>query len=148
MRTLGTLGLALLLATAAPAEDKKGGKFDPKALEGNWTYVSGQKSGEKSPEEALKGKVAITKDAITLTGGDARFVIAYKLDTAQSPVTIDMEMKESPFGAGAKAIGIIEVKGDELKLCYVTPDGGAKRPTRFESTKDNSAHLYVLKREK
>jgi uncharacterized protein (TIGR03067 family) len=148
MRTLGTLGLALLLAAAAPAEDKKADKLDAKALEGTWTYVSGMKSGEKSAEDALKGTVTVTKDTFTLQSPMAKFVIAYKLDAEKSPATIDMEIKESPFGAGAKAEGIIAVKGDEVRICYVTADSGGKRPTKFESTKDNSAFLFVLKREK
>jgi hypothetical protein len=56
-----------------------------------------------------------------------------------------MEMTESPFGAGAMAKGIIEVKGDDLKLCYTT-EGDA--PKNFEAKEGSNAHSFVLKRSK
>jgi uncharacterized protein (TIGR03067 family) len=56
-----------------------------------------------------------------------------------------MEIKDGPF-QGGKAVGIITLEGDELKLCY-SPNGD-KRPAKFESTADNGAHLFILKRAK
>jgi uncharacterized protein (TIGR03067 family) len=145
MKTFATFGLAvaLLAASAATAEDTK---FDAAKLEGTWTYVSGKKAGDDSAKEALAGTAIITKDTFTLKGTDPAmtFVIGYKLDTTKSPVAIDMDIKDGPVKEG-KAIGIIQVKGDEITLCYVMGD---KRPTKFESTKDNGAFLFVLKKKK
>jgi len=72
-------------------------------------------------------------------------VIKYTLDTKNSPVSLSMEFTESPFGAGAMAKGIVEVKGDDLKMCYTT-EGDA--PKKFETKEGSNSHLFVLKRSK
>ena len=147
MKYLATLAVALFLTPIVGAEEKKEAKFDPAKLVGDWTYVSGEKGGEKVAKENLAGKVTFGKDTITLPAGpDMKFVMAYKVDDKATPATINMEIKDGPVKEG-KAIGIISVDGDELKLCYV-PDGSDKRPTKFESTKDNKAFFFVLKRAK
>jgi uncharacterized protein (TIGR03067 family) len=147
MRHFASLGLLLVVATAATADDKKDAAFDAKKLIGDWTYSAGTKAGEKVESERLRGTVKITKDTLTLPAapGAPSFVIAYTLDTSTSPVAIDLDVRDGPVKEG-KAEGIIKLDGDELKLCY-TPSGG-KRPTRFESTKDNKAFLFTLKKAK
>jgi len=147
MKTLGSLCLVLFAVSLAAADDadKKGSAFDPAKLVGTWKYVEGTKAGEKVEMDRLAGKVTFTKDTVTLPGGpDATFVMAYKIDAKKSPATIDLDIKDGPVKEG-KAEGIIQVAGDELKICYV-PVGVGKRPTKFESTKDNGAFLFVLKR--
>ncbi len=42
--------------------------------------------------------------------------------------------------------GIIEVKGDEIKLCYAMPM--EKRPTKFESPKDSKILYFTMKKVK
>src|SRR5262245_43464771 len=118
MRVVATVvGLGLLLAGASSlAQDKKDAKFDPAAMVGKWEYVSGVKSGTKVDEAELKkGKIEITKDMIVL-GGEATFKFKYSLDTKADPVKIDMEMTESPFGAGMKAPGIVKMEKGQLVL--------------------------------
>ncbi len=70
----------------------------------------------------------------------------YTLDPQAEPVTVKMEITESPFGAGAKAEGILELAGDDLKLCYA-PTGGAP-PKEFEAGAGSGHHLFVLRRVK
>jgi uncharacterized protein (TIGR03067 family) len=149
MKSLISASVVVLVSAWAVADDKadKGAAFDAAKLVGNWDYVAGTKSGEKVEKDHLVGKVTITKDTITIPAGqDMKFVIAYKLNTKASPVGVDMDIKDGPVKEG-KAEGIIELKGDDLKLCYVPMPGG-KRPTKFESTKDNGAFYFVLKRSK
>lgn len=140
--------LVLFLAVAVTAADdapKKDAGFDAAKLVGDWTYVSGTRAGEKVPKEHLAGKVTITKDTMTLPAGpDKKILLAYKVNAKTSPVNLDMEIKEGP-GKGGKADGIVELKGDNLKICYAGP---GKRPTKFESTKENEAFYFVLKRSK
>lgn len=146
MQKMIGLGLgALLLAVGSLGADEKEAKFDAAKMVGDWNYVSGVKHGEKVDADHLKNKVVITKDTLTLTG-DMKFVMKYELDAKKNPVGIKLEMTESPFGAGAKAVGIISLNGDELKLCY-DPEG-KKAPDKFVSTDDNKAHLFILKRAK
>jgi len=134
---------ALGLASAPLGADDKDSKIDAAQLVGDWTYVSGVKAGEKVSPDNLKNKVVITKETLTLTG-DQKFVMKYELDTSKKPVVVKLKMTESPFGAGAEAIGIIALEGKELKLCY-DPEG-KKAPEKFESTKENKAHCFVLKK--
>lgn len=149
MRILLTFGIVLSAIVLIAADDgKKDGKFDAGKLVGDWNYVSGTKSGETVDKNRLQGKVTFTKDTITLPADEnQKFVMAYKIDSKVSPATIDMEIKDGPVKEG-KAEGIIAVEGDELKLCYVPTFAGGKRPTKFESTKDNSAFFFVLKKAK
>jgi len=125
-----SLVLVLGIALAARADDaKKDAKFEASKLEGKWTYVSGKKAGENSAKEALAGTVEITKDKLTIPGPEGKpMPIGYKLDAKGSPVKIDMEILDGMF-KGGKAEGIIELKGDELKLCYAMIMGDmGKRP--------------------
>lgn len=145
MKLLTTVGLALCLVAFAVAQEKKA--FDAAKMVGDWTYESGMRAGDNVDKARLASKVAISKETFTLAGPDGnKFVMAYKLDAKATPVTIDLDIKSGPVNEG-KAEGIISLDGDELKLCYV-PQGAGKRPTKFESTKDNGAFYFVLKRAK
>lgn len=143
MRTALALGLVVGLATLTVAEDKKAA-FEPAKMVGTWEYKSGVKNDQKVAEEALKGKITITKDMIAMGEGDMRFEFKYTVDTKANPVAIDMEMTKSPFGAGMKAKGIIGFEGGDLVLCY-NPDGDGARPEKFSGEKN---HLFVLKKAK
>jgi len=146
MKTTCVLLAALALVVSGPlASQEKDTKLDPAKLVGKWQYVSGVKNGEKIAEDNLKEPVIIAKDKITLKGKDL-FVFKYEIDAAKKPAAIELEMLESPFGAGAKASGIIELKGDELRLCYAAMGGAA--PKTFESKEGSQAHFFVLKRAK
>ncbi len=147
MKRLTALGLILGVSLVASAQDaKKSAAFDPAKLVGDWTYEEGTRGGEKVAKESLAAKVTFTKDTVTVPAGpDQKFLMAYKLDTKASPVTIDMEIKDGPVKEG-KAVGIIALEGDTLRLCYDSE--GATRPKKFESTKDNKAFYFVLKRAK
>ena len=145
MRRTLVLGFAVALAALSAADDKKDDKkFDAAKLEGTWEYKSGEKNGQKVEGEALKPKVKISKDVITVGEGDMRFEFKYTVDAKASPAAIDMEMGKSPVGGeGTKAKGIVEFDGDDLKLCYNPGEGD--RPTKFDGAK---AHYFVLKKAK
>lgn len=137
------VGVVLLAIPSGGGEKEKG--LDPAKLIGAWKYVSAEKGGEAVPEERLKKQaVTIDKETFTLTGDDL-FIMKYEIDAKKSPAAINFTMVKSPFGAGSKAAGILELKGDELKICYA-PAGEAV-PTKFE-TKGSKAHYFVLKRGK
>src|SRR5262249_27915700 len=144
------LVVAMVLVVPVPAADKdkddKDAKFDAAKLVGKWKYLSGEKDGEKVGEDRLKDQtVTITKETFTLKG-EATFVMKYEIDAKKSPATVNFTMTESPFGAGATAEGILELKGDELKVCYA-PMGGA-RPKTFGTKKGSKDFYFVLKRSK
>ncbi len=148
MKPFIALGAALVLASFLPAQpEKKGAAFDAAKLAGNWEYVSGKKAGDAVEKDHLQGNVVITKDTITMPAGpNEKIVVTFKIDAKASPASIDMEITDGQF-KGGKAIGIVMTEGDTLTLCY-SPNPDGKRPTKFESTKDNAAHLFVLKKAK
>jgi uncharacterized protein (TIGR03067 family) len=150
-KCLLSLGMAAFVLSAVVADDKDKGKdeakLDPAKLVGTWTYVSGERDGEKVPEDRLKkGTVEITKETLTLKGDEATFVMKYTLDTKKSPAKIEIEIVKGPQGEGAKTEGIIALKDDELKLCYA-PMGG-EAPKEFAAKKGSNLHFFVLKKKK
>jgi len=148
MKTVYALFACILASAFVPlgAQEKKTEIFNPEKLIGKWHYISGIKNGENVDLDNLKKQeVTFTKDKITLKG-DGTFVMKYDLDTTKTPVGIKLEMLESPFGAGAKSVGIIEVKGDETRLCYALM--GEEAPKTFDAKEGSKAHLFVLKRDR
>ena len=148
MKLFGTL-FALVAAAGLAAADEKA-KFDASKLVGTWKFTEGTKSGMKVDEKNLAAEVTIDKDTITIKGaGDEKHVMGYKIDATKSPAEITMEGKEGP-SMGTKADGIIALDGDTLKLAYTTniPGFDGKKPTKFESAKDDKAFYFVLKRVK
>ena len=145
MKLVGSLFTLVVVAGLASAADK----FDPAKLTGKWKFTEGTKAGMKVNDTGLAADVTIDKDKITIKGGDMTHVMEYKLDTTKTPVEISLEGKEGP-ALGSKADGIIELDGDTLKLAYTTniPGFDGKKPTKFESTADNKAFYFVLKRAK
>ena len=138
---------ALPLGAADKDKDAKDDKFDAAKLVGTWKYVSGEKNGDKLTDDQLKkNSVVITKDMFTLKGDDT-FVMKYTLDEKKTPVGVSFKITEGPFGKDATAEGILELKGDDLKVCY-NPDDGGKAPEKFEAKEGSKFHCYVLKRSK
>ena len=91
----------------------------------------GKKDGKEISDESKKGEYTITADKIKIKGQDASFVMGYKLDPKTTPTNIDMEILEGVEGTkGSKAEGIVELKGEVLKLAYSIEKG--KRPKNFD----------------
>jgi uncharacterized protein (TIGR03067 family) len=142
MKLFGTLIACAIIAAPVLAADKD---FDASKFEGKWKFTEGWKFGTKSAAESLAGEVTITKDTITIKGGDMTHVMAYKLDTKATPVAVTLTGKEGP-SKDFVSEGIIEVKDDEIKLCYAMPM--EKRPTKFESPKDSKILYFTMKKVK
>ena len=138
MKTLAlAIGLTACLALAARADEK----ID---LSGKYTVVGGKKNGANLDEKAKKAKYTATADSFTIEGGDVKYVFGYKLKAGTSPVEIDMAVAEGPEGTkGIVAVGIVEVKGDTLKLAYSLDK--EKRPKDFEG---KTGFLIELKKAK
>ena len=123
-------------ALTATAEDK----FD---LSGTYTLVSGKKNGADIDEKAKKATYTATADSFTIEGKGEKFVFSYKLKPKTDPVEIDMAVVSGPDGVpkGAPAVGIVEVKGDVVKIAYSLEKD--KRPKNFEGKTD---YLIELKK--
>ena len=153
MKLFCWLGVLVALAALVPGlaggqgKTTEGDKFDAAKLAGTWKFVSGVKNGEKLGADHFKDQtITIDKDKLTLKTPDATFVMKFELDTKKSPVGIKLEITEGPVGVGSKSPGIIELKGDDLKICYAPMDSEA--PKTFEAKEGSKLHLFTLKRSK
>lgn len=110
-------------------------------LEGRWQVVSAVDSGRAAPPEEIREIVfTITSREISYSVGEKRRGWEYEVDASRKPKWIDLT------SGGRTALGIYELRGDELKICY--PEGRpGERATAFES-KEESANdvLIVLRR--
>ena len=142
-----TVTAILLLATTVSAQEKTeaSDSFDVKKMLGTWEFVSGKKAGVDSSAERLAGSVTVDEEAFTMPTGEGTdpFVMAYEIDTSQSPAHIDFTITAGPAPEG-EAMGIIAFDGEKLMLCYNA--FGGDRPTAFESTEANTNFMFVMKR--
>jgi uncharacterized protein (TIGR03067 family) len=134
------LTVVLVMAAPAPAEDKK---KDEDKIQGNWTVVSRESMGRKTPEKELKAlKVTIKDDTITIDDSKKKEKYTYKLDPSKKPKTIDL------FNTGKKdtTLAIYKLDNDTLSVCW--SEDLAKRPTKFASDEESGQRMIVLKRAK
>lgn len=129
-------GLLLAVGLAARAEDG----ID---LAGKYALAGGKVEGKGIDERAKKAKYTATADTFTVEGGGKKFVFSYKVKPG-TPAEIDMSVLEGPEGTkGTIAVGIVEVKGDLVKLAYSLDK--EKRPKDFEGQSDYLIELKKLK---
>jgi uncharacterized protein (TIGR03067 family) len=121
--------LALTAAHADPASAKKPDKED---IQGAWTAVSINSSGEEVPKEQLD------KMQLVLRFTDAKYTMenaaaevkkqgGVKLDDGKTPKEIDLTPADGPGVSG-----IYELDGDTLKICTKSGSHMAERPTEIK----------------
>ncbi len=136
------LVVGLLLAADDPKDEVK---KEQDKLKGTWTVESSERKGQAS-EEGKDAEVTFEGDKITVKTAEGKeHKGTYKIDPTKKPKTIDI----TPSGGDNKDkvhLGIYELDGDTLKVCYNHPD--KERPTAFSTKADSEEVLYVLKRKK
>jgi len=139
-RLLLALAVIVLGLATAPSQDAK---RDDERLRGTWEVISLVEGGKEMPDQ--KGQTTITflgKGKLRVKVKDQTSEGTYKLDPSRSPKWVEMSKDGDTF------LGIYELKGDTLRLCFAT-GAGKERPTRFESRTDGPATTFaVLKRVK
>jgi uncharacterized protein (TIGR03067 family) len=137
-----TLGLALCATLTLGAQDKKAAAPN---IAGTYKLVGGKKDGQPVNDDAKKGTYTIDAKTITISDGEGKFVITYKLNASAKPVAIDMEIVEAPVAdaKGMKGYGIVELNGDTLKLAY-----GMDKDSRPKDFTGDKGHSFELKKQK
>ena len=132
------LGLALTLAAPAP----KKGDEPPARLEGDWLVESFEGGPDERPPGNLQFRFADGKVTVSDAGrpqGKADET-TYTVDLTKKPATIDIKP-----GRGDKVVlGIVEIKGDTLKLCF--GKDATERPTEFKPDAEKRIIVVHLKR--
>ena len=146
------LGLVVLAGSAAMVQEAgskpagSGKACTPEDLVGRYVIVSGEKYGEKEPEERIKGTiVTFSKETVVVEDKDKKelYSASYKLDSTKNPSDIVMtsKVKES---AGEIARGLIKKEGDTVHLIYALPTG--EIPSGFKTGEKQL--MFVMKAKK
>jgi uncharacterized protein (TIGR03067 family) len=139
------LAAGLLFGVGTAQEDA--GKQELAKIQGTWTYVSFEEDGKPLPPEQV--------NSMTITFGGDRYVVrqgdkvlragTHRFDPTKTPRAVDATLKEGP-GKGTTQLGIYELSGDTLRVCYSTT--GKDRPTEFKTTSGSNRFLAVVRRAK
>jgi uncharacterized protein (TIGR03067 family) len=133
------VAVGLLLGADEPK--KNSGTEELKKIQGQWTVESLEANGEKLPaDEAKKMKLTIKDENWTLDRGDDTTKGTIKLAPSKNPKEFDAMIE----GSGDAVLGLYELKGDTLKMCWTSP--GGERPTAFKG--DDGKTLVFYKKAK
>jgi uncharacterized protein (TIGR03067 family) len=147
MKRWSLLLLVLAFAAGAKEPSEDAAAKDLKGMQGDWVVASMEVDGMKVPDEDAMALFRSVK-------GDRYSVSRYRkvvgkgtirLDAKKKPKAIDA-MPAGASGEGKSLLGIYELDGDKLKLCFARP--GSPRPTEFVSKEDSGHTLTVWQREK
>jgi uncharacterized protein (TIGR03067 family) len=131
----------LSLAALSAAVELTAAADDSRAIQGEYTIVSGEENGKALPADHFKGSlVRITKDEIIGVDKNQKqiFVTRYVIDASKTPHVLKMH-GTSPEKADAN--GLIKKDGDTVTLIYALP--GGKMPTEFKT--GDRQNMFVLK---
>lgn len=131
-----------------------------KELQGEWQCIAGEVSAKPQEKNILKKenrRLTINGNSLTMarTGPGGKYgTYVGKFEIDSSNAKFDWIGKGPGEGAGlVEWVGIYELEGDVLKLCFVyQKDGKAKRPTLFKSLPDAQPGLnhvfFTFKRDR
>lgn len=136
--TLCLVGLVAAPPTpTAPADDLA-------RLQGTWTAISVEMSGDKmSAEDAGQIRFTITKNEYTVHDG-SRVVERGTLtvDRTTRPRTLDAHPSDGDY-AGKVVPAIYGLMGDTLQICIGAP--GKERPKAFAAPRGSGLRLFTLR---
>jgi len=136
------LGAGLLLLAGGAGQDAV--KKELAKMQGTWKVVSVIINGQELKEEEIKDdRLVIKDDHFTLKGGKQTLEGKFTLDPSKTPKHLDAEATSGDM-KGAKSVGIYQLTGDTLKVCYSVPPN--PRPTEFSSEPKSSRALVVYKK--
>lgn len=117
-------------------------KQEQEKLQGTWQVLRQEYDG--TDENSGETKLVITADKMVVKDKQGDKAIAWKIDPAKQPKTMDLAMDVK--GKTIQLTGIYLLEGDTLKIC--ASEAGQTRPTEFASPKGSRLTLFVLKRVK
>jgi uncharacterized protein (TIGR03067 family) len=119
---------------------------DAPAIQGSWTPVKAQLSGQPMAEAVLKTiSLKLTDGKYEVHVGTQPDNGTYTLDETTQPKGITVTGTDGP-NRGKTLPAIYELKGDMLRICYDL--SGAKRPAEFKSVVGTRLYLVTYSRKK
>jgi uncharacterized protein (TIGR03067 family) len=144
-RTLLLVAVCLVLAGETPRDEAA--RKDLEWMQGDWQAVSRVVDGTPFPDDDAQSMFRTVK-------GDQYTIFLFqkplgkgkmKLDATKTPRAIDA-LPEGPAGKSGPILGIYEISGDTLKMCFAQP--GKERPKDFACKAGSGHNLTVWTREK
>ena len=137
----------------------KTGAKDLELLQGTWNIDTMEWGGKSLPKELMNGyKFVFAGNKLTWNGAigmqskggkitalDGTFPCDFKIDPGKEPKEIDITLHLKK--GDRTVLGICEIKGDTLKVCYFGSNTG-KRPAEFSTKDDRNIAYMVLTRAK
>ena len=139
--------LAVLLLLAAARLRADAAKAQDKDLDGEWEMTDAVKDGKtpQRPPEGVRPLYAVKDGVMTPLSVEGAKGGALKVDPSKDPKEVDATPLDGPQ-KGKAMLGIYEVKGDVLRLCFADP--GIDRPTEFSSKEGSGRGLMTFQRVK
>src|SRR5262245_34009657 len=130
--------MLVLAASLVVAADDDAKKKELEKLQGVWQVVGVEVNGEKQAKERIEKtnlRLTIKGNKYVYKAGDKEVGQgAFTIDVAKDPKTIDIG-GTSQSGKAEKMIGIYELKGGTMRVCFV-PEG-EERPKEFVTKADS-----------
>jgi uncharacterized protein (TIGR03067 family) len=144
------MNLMMVLATGLLiAADDDAKKKELEKMQGTWQVVGVEANGEKAPKERVEKanlRLTIKGNKYVYKAGDKDVGEgSFEIDVAKNPKTIDVS-GTTKDGKVEKTIGIYELKGDTMRVCFVP--AGEERPKEFATKADSKAAILEYKRTK
>jgi uncharacterized protein (TIGR03067 family) len=133
--------LALAFAPAPfPRARRDRSDDDPRKIQGTWEIVSRTRGGKAISHIVARAEIVDGKYTLVDAAGSWRSPFVMALGPRAKPPTIDLKSEKGTF----TMTGIYELRGDSLRLCYITGGRGV-RPASFEGASEE-AYIDVFKR--
>ena len=157
MKTSLAITASLVLLTAFATAQAQEAKPKPpapvadtaipqQALQGAWVAQSIETHGEQAPpESAKKLRFTFKGDRLLIAGNtspDKEEDCPYKVDATQSPKHLEF----TPPKEEKPVVGIYELSGDTLKICFRHASSTGGRPTEFRTTPESQFVLVLFKK--
>jgi uncharacterized protein (TIGR03067 family) len=141
MRIFVTVSALFLVLTTLQAEQSSSSEApkDADLLLGTWTAVDGEYQGAAmNKDEVRKLEWIFTADGVSYTMLEQKKAQGkYKLDPSASPKTFE-------FKGDSPLVGIYELKGDTLKVCFAA----GERPKGFNTAGTSQDTLMLVFKKK
>jgi uncharacterized protein (TIGR03067 family) len=119
---------------------------DANAIQGSWTPVKAELTGQPMPDAVLKTiSLKLTDGKYEVHVGSQPDNGTYALDDATNPKSITVTGTDGP-NRGKTFPAVYELKGDTLRICYDL--SGVKRPAEFKSVPGTKLYLVTYSRKK
>jgi uncharacterized protein (TIGR03067 family) len=144
MQPVGLASLVSIVLIAVITDDDAA-KKDLERFQGNWSLISAERDGKKTPEEEAKkikltiqgNKFVLRKDGVVVSEG------TMTLDASKKPKAVTETITAGP-NKGKMFSAVYEIDDDQHRISFAAT--GKERPTAFSSS--NGQLLQVWRRDK